>query len=403
MSDQNKIPVSIYRGGTSKGIFFLEKDIPPAGTHRDKFLLRILGKPDPVEIDGIGGGRLITSKVGIISKSNEPGIDVNYTFAQVEIDNDIVDYSSNCGNVSAAVAAFAVDQGLISVEDGVHNITVFNTNTRKKLYIEVPVMEGEARAIGDYHMAGIPGTGADIYLDFRETVGANTGKLLPTGKLIEEIRMEDGSIVHVSIVDVSMTVGHVQAEEMGIHGNESVKELLTMKKNMHRVDELRAKVAQTVNMIDDWKKFKQTGFLPFIAIVSPPQDYTTPAGENILQKNISFLSRLFTLQICHPTYSGTASCATAVCAALEGTVLNPIARPLRGSYVIGHPGGEMPVKIEATHTEDKSKVQFQKIAYCRTARRLIDGVAYIPENYDEAKQHPYVVPDEKLDTLEHHR
>ncbi|MEM9541302.1 MAG: PrpF domain-containing protein [Cyanobacteria bacterium P01_E01_bin.42] len=377
MGDQLKIPFSIYRGGTSKAVFFLAEDIPPSGAMRDRFLLRILGKPDPDEIDGIGGGHLRTSKVGILSPSQRPGINIDYTFGQIALDRDIVDYRSNCGNISAAVAAFAIDRGYANVESDRAHVAVYNTNTDKTLYMQVPLADGEAAAIGDFAIAGIPGTGARIDLDFRHTIGANTGKLLPTGNTIDEIPLSDGSIVRVSITDAAIAVGHVLARDMGIKGDETPAQLRSNTALIQRFQELRAKVAQKSGIVQTGNEVASNLLIPFISIISPPRDYRDTHGNLILGENVDFLARLMAVNSCHPAYAGTGACSTAACSAIAGTLVNQLLQGQNKSEIrIGHPLGAMPVQVERGRGD-----AFQKLAYARTARRLIEGYTYIPKNY----------------------
>ncbi|MEM6461087.1 MAG: PrpF domain-containing protein [Pseudomonadota bacterium] len=380
MADQTGVPFSVYRGGTSKGIFFLESDIPSAGPDRDRFLLRILGKPDPVEMDGIGGGRIPTSKVGILGPSEKPDVDINYTFAQVEVDQDVVDYKANCGNVSAAVASFAVDRGFVEPRGERVNVRVYNTNTGKTLHITVPVFDGMAAVQGPFSIAGIPGTGARIDLDFRETVGANTGKLLPTGQTADQIEMSDGSIIKVSIVDAAVTIGHVMAQDMGVQGDETPAELQSNSALMERVYELRAKVAEKSGLIKDWRTYDRSSFLPFISILSAARDYMDSNGQPVSGDSIDYLARLMVLDQCHPAYAGTGTCSTGACAALEGTVLNELlGNNVPSEQRIGHPLGAIPVLVE--RGEGLGDDAFRRLAYARTARRLIEGQAFVPSNY----------------------
>ncbi|MEJ7687366.1 MAG: PrpF domain-containing protein, partial [Variovorax sp.] len=218
--DQVAVPCVLMRGGTSKALFFHEKDVPPPGAARDRLLKRAMGTPDLLQIDGLGGSRLVTSKVAIVRRSSRADADVDYTFAQVDIERDAVGYEANCGNISSAVGPFAVDEGLIEPVEPVTTVRIYNTNTEKMLVAKVPVAGGKARVLGDCAIAGVPGTGAEILMDYSDTVGAKTGRLLPTGRVVDTVELKDGRTVEVSICDAANPCVFVSAKELGLTGSE---------------------------------------------------------------------------------------------------------------------------------------------------------------------------------------
>ncbi|MFC1820548.1 PrpF domain-containing protein, partial [Thermodesulfobacteriota bacterium] len=223
--EQIAYPCTVMRGGTSRALFFHEKDLPPKGPERDYLLMKAMGKPGRLEIDGLGGGQLGTSKIAIIGPPSISDADIDYTFAQVLIESDDIEYRANCGNISAAVAPFAIDAGLIKAVSPETVVRIHNTNTQKILTARVPVKEGHVRVKGNYVMQGIPGTGSEIVIDFSKTLGAKTGKLLPTGKVIDEIYLEGGTQLEVSICDAGNPGVFVRASDLGLNGTELPPEI----------------------------------------------------------------------------------------------------------------------------------------------------------------------------------
>src|SRR4030042_901970 len=219
-----KIPCTMMRGGTSKGVILWEKDLPEESETRDRVILSIFGSPDPRQIDGLGGADSLTSKCAIIKPSSPEG-DLAYTIGNVSITTPIIDYSSNCGNLSAAVGVFAVDEGLVVPQEPVTLIKMFNTNTQKVILAEVPVKDGKFFPEGDYSISGVPGRGSKILLDFKNTAGAVTGKILPTGKARERLDMGRGERIEVSIVDVATPMVFVRAKDLNLKGTEVAGEI----------------------------------------------------------------------------------------------------------------------------------------------------------------------------------
>ena len=220
MSEFRKIPCVIQRGGTSKGIYLHDKDLPKDPALRDKVILSIFGSPDIRQIDGLGGADPLTSKVAIIAPSTRPDCDVDYTFGAVDLTEPIIDYRGNCGNLSAGVGPFAIDEGLIDAGASETVVRIFNTNTDKKLRAFVPTKEGKTQYLGDYAIAGVPGTGAKILLDYAGTAGSATGKILPTGKPVDSISVPSLGTIEVSIVDAGNPVCFIKPEVLGLDGTD---------------------------------------------------------------------------------------------------------------------------------------------------------------------------------------
>ena len=235
-----KIPIAVMRGGTSKGVFINYKEMPEDRVLWDSFLLDIMGSPDQRQIDGLGGGNSLTSKAAIIKKSEMDGIDVEYTFAQVSIENQLVDFKGNCGNISSAVGPYAIEQGLVAAVAPVTVVRIFNTNTQKVIIAEVEVENGQVKTEGQCEIPGVPGTGSPIYLSFTDAQGAVTGKLFPTGNPIDRIDTRNGPI-GVSIIDVANPLVFVKAEDVGLTGSELPHEFTAEK--LAELEEIRSAAA----------------------------------------------------------------------------------------------------------------------------------------------------------------
>jgi len=370
-----RIPCVIMRGGTSKGIFILSNHLPQDKQLRDRTILAIYGSPDVRQIDGLGGADPLTSKLAIIGPSTHPEADVDYTFAQVGIDQPVLDYSGNCGNISSAVGPFAIDQGLVSAVEPVTRVRIHNTNTGKILEAEVEVVDGRAKVTGDCKIAGVPGTGSTIMLNFAGTAGSVTGKLLPTGNVIDTLAISSGSI-DVSIVDCANPMVFVRARDMGIRGTESPHEINSNAGLLNRLEEIRATVAVMIGMAGTVQEAtaKSPAF-PMIAMVSPPaeyEDFTT--GRLISSKDVSLVARLMFMQVLHKTYAGTGTVCTGAAAKIPGTIVNEMLQDSKSTETvrIGHPAGV--ILLEARVKEGL----VERAAFARTARRIMEGYVLVP-------------------------
>jgi 2-methylaconitate cis-trans-isomerase PrpF len=356
------------RGGTSKGVFFLEDDLPADPVKRDRVLLAAMGSPDPRQIDGLGGADTLTSKIVIIGKSDDPAADLSYTFGQVGIDLPYVSYSANCGNLSAAVGVFAIQAGLVSAVEPVTAVRIFNTNTRQVIVCSVPVSNGMPVVNGDYAIGGVPGTGAEIRLDFSRTQGASTGKLLPSGRLLDEIYVPElGRSITVSFVDVAKVTMFFHAHDVGICGTESPEEFTP--EILGRFWAIRDAGARHIGLPLDSR-------LPHPVSVIAPEDYVNymskaPVGAG----EVSFVARRVggPPPRLHKAFAATGAVCTAVAANLPGTVVHQVARRFDDDVVrIGHPTGVFPVYVRIGPGGE-----IQEASYSRTARRIMDGVVYV--------------------------
>jgi methylitaconate Delta-isomerase len=376
MNKAERIPCVIMRGGTSKGIFIKANDLPADAVKRDNTILAIFGSPDVRQIDGLAGADPLTSKLAIIGPSSHPGADVDYTFGQVSIDRPVIDYSGNCGNISSAVGPFAIDEGIMAISEPITTVKIHNTNTGKILVAEVPVHNGHAQVTGDCRIAGVPGTGARIMMDFSGTAGSVTGKLLPTGNVVDRIDVGNGTI-DCSIVDCANPMVFVRASDMGIVGIESPQEINGNAALLIRLEEIRSKVAAKIKMASSADTaIDESPAFPMIAMVSPPKEYTDfTTGKIINKEDLSLVSRLMFMQVLHKTYAGTGTVCTGAAAKIKGTIVNEMIPKNENSETIkiGHPAGI--IKLEA-RVEDRI---VERAAFSRTARRILDGYVYVLE------------------------
>lgn len=417
-ADQISIPATIMRGGSSKAVFLHARDIPGPGVKRDRVLKRIMGTPDPLQIDGLGGTKAVTSKMAVISASSRPDADVDYQFVQVAVSDDEIRYDINCGNISSAVGPWAIDEGLIKefregrvppIEPEMlnggsnhangngtkHNsnakkmpryqeIRIHNTGTGKNMIAHVPVnAAGKSVSTGGFKIAAVPGSGAPIMLDYRETIGAarNSG-LLPSGNVVDELTMSDGRRVKFTICDVGNICVFAAAADFGVTGHESAAELTANMLLIEATKELRGRAAQLVGMCRDWAKVdEQSPFVPMPVLVAgaPPQHP---------EAHVS--GRLFLDNMCHESMAGTGSVCFAACSRIPGSVVSEIvgSKAIReGIFNIAHPVGIMPVAVEVEQGST-GLPEFLTLSFIRTARRLMDGRVYIPSDLLEEESQP---------------
>ncbi len=374
----NKIPVSIIRGGTSKGVYILENDIPENQDERDKILLRLMGSPDAKQIDGLGGSYSVTSKVAIIKKSDNPEADIDYTFAQVSVDKPLVSYKGNCGNISSGVAPFAIEKGLIKANDGITSVRIFNTNTGKIIEADVKTPNGEVEYSGDFAIAGVPGTASPVKLKFVKPSGTLGKGLLPTGNVIDVLDVPDFGKVEVSIVDAANPLVFVKAKAIGLTGKELPDELNAKHEMLDLLEKIRGLAAVKLGLISDYTKSAwETPGIPKMTFVAEPEDYVTPDGKEIKKENIDLLSRMMSMQKPHPSYAMTGAMCTAAAAVIPNSIVNQvIAKNFDTQFIrIGHPAG-----ILECGADFEMKGNIPEIADTfgfRTANLIMDGIATV--------------------------
>lgn len=377
-----RIPAVYMRGGTSKAVFFHRNHLPVDETIRDQVILTAYGSPDPNrrQIDGMGGAVSTTSKVAIISRSEDPDYDVNYHFGQVSIDRPLIDYKGNCGNISSAVGPFAIAEGLVGAEEPITAVRIFQSNTRKLIVAEVPVRGGVHQEEGDYSIAGVPGTGGKITLRFFRPEGSITKKLLPTDAATDEIELESGKTVTVSLVDAGNPAVFVCAEDIGLCGSE-IYEVDERSEIRDVLEEIRSKAAVMLGFARTPEEASAVSqAVPKVVFISRPQEYTSVTGSVIQADSIDLTARIMSMGTLHKAYAVTGAICTAGAARIPGTVVQEAMTqiPERDQPIrLGHPGGIIPVK--AAVKENESRFIYEEAVLYRTARRLMEGYVCVPE------------------------
>ncbi len=376
---QIPIPVTIMRGGTSRGIFFLEKDLPAPGPLRDGVLLRVFGSPDPKQIDGLGGATSVTSKAAVIGPPSVAGADVDYTFAQVSITAPLVDCKGNCGNISSAVGPFAIMAGLVRAIDPVTLVRIHNTNTGKIIVAEVPVENGRVVVEGECRIAGVPGSGARILLNFENPGGAVTGKLLPTGVSRETLPTDAGEYT-VSIVDAANPTVFVRAQDIGMRGDETPQEIDADEALLGRLEAIRSAACERIGLVAHRRDATRLSpAVPKMTVVAPPMAYQATSGDSVAPEEIDLTARTMSMQKAHRNFAITGAVCTAVAARVPGTIVAEVTKPPAPSVTglrLGHPGGVIALEVDVV--AEGGSVTIRRAAVARTARRLMQGLAFIP-------------------------
>ena len=361
-----RIPAVYMRGGTSRCLVFHEKDLPHPSPARDRILLGALGSPDPYgrQLNGMGGGISSLSKACIIGPATHPDAQVDYTFAQVEVKNPVVDYKGNCGNCSSSVGPFAIDEGLILATGNLTAVRIHNTNTKKIIVAHVPTENGEAAVDGDFELAGVPGRGARIALDFLDPGGAGTGRLLPTGEPREII---DG--IEVSLVDATNAVVFVRAKDLGVMGTESPAALDDDGALGARLERIRVEAGRRMGITG-------SAAAPKIALVTAPTTFTALDGLAYDPDAVDVVGRAISMGNCHRAFPLTVAMCVGVAARIEGTVVQECASGRAGDIRLGHPSGVLP--IDASVARKDGAAWAEKVTVYRTARRLMEGFVRVP-------------------------
>lgn len=379
--DQWSVPCSVYRGGTSRGVFFLAKDVPQNKEQRDLLFMTAIDAWNGTQVDGLGGMTSSTSKVCVVGPSELGGVDVEWTFFQIGVENPIVDEKGTCGNLMAAVGSFAVDQGLVTIPPGVETVTVnvYHTNLKKMIRIEVPVYEGGAKTIGNFYIAGVKKPGAKIYISIMNPGGENTGSINPLGRKIN-VTTDDLSSYEVTFADVLNPFVFIKTKDLGLTGSESKSELITNTKVLETVADIREKIAVQsglANTIEEAKTVVQN--IPKIAMVSQPITYTTNQGEVVNAEDIDIVIKVISMGKLHNSSPASCMYNIAVSSALSGNLIHEIIGDKTGErrlIRIGHPGGvtEVYVDIDAKSGLPKS------VSVERTARLIMAGQVYVPKD-----------------------
>ncbi|WP_151670787.1 2-methylaconitate cis-trans isomerase PrpF [Nitrincola schmidtii] len=383
---QIKIPATYMRGGTSKGVFFSLTDLPKAaqvpGEARDKILQRVIGSPDPYgqQIDGMGGATSSTSKTVILAKSEQPDHDVDYLFGQVAINKAFVDWSGNCGNLTAAVGAFAISKGLVDAsripENGICTVRIWQKNIGKTIIAHVPITNGEVQETGDFELDGVTFPAAEVVIEFMDPADGE-GSMFPTGNVVDDLEVPGMGTFKATMINSGIPTIFVNAADIGYTGTELQKDINSDAVALEKFETMRAYGAVKMGLIKDISEAVARQHTPKIAFVAPATAYESSSGKQISAQEIDICVRALSMGKLHHAMMGTASVAIATAAAVEGTLVNLAAGGVeRDSVSFGHPSGTLRVGAAATLEQGEWKVT--KAVMSRSARVLMEGWVRIP-------------------------
>ena len=391
--NQIKVPATYIRGGTSKGVFFKLTDLPEsaqvAGEARDKLLMRIIGSPDPYskQIDGMGGATSSTSKTVILSKSTHPDHDVDYLFGQVSIDTAFVDWSGNCGNLSAAVGSFAIGSGLVDTaripENGTCTVRIWQANIGKTIIAHVPITNGQVQETGDFELDGVTFPAAEVQLEFLDPAdegeGDGGGAMFPTGNLVDDLEVPNIGTFKATIINAGIPTIFINAADIGYTGTELQDAINNDTAALEKFETIRAYGAVKMGLIKDISEAAKRQHTPKVAFVAPPTDYVSSSGKAVKATDIDLLVRALSMGKLHHAMMGTAAVAIGTAAAVTGTLVNIAAGGGEKSAVrFGHPSGTLRVGAEAKLVNGQWTVT--KAIMSRSARTLMSGWVHVPED-----------------------
>ncbi|RYF28644.1 MAG: 2-methylaconitate cis-trans isomerase PrpF [Comamonadaceae bacterium] len=393
---QTRIPATYLRGGTSKGVFFRLEDLPaPArqpGPARDALLLRVIGSPDPYakQIDGMGGATSSTSKAVILSRSTRAGHDVDYLFGQVSIDQPLVDWSGNCGNLSAAVGPFAIQAGLIDAAripaDGLCTVRIWQANIGKTIVAHVPMAGGAVQESGDFALDGVAFAAAEVALEFIDPAddggtdaGGGGGAMFPTGNVVDTLDVPGIGSLQATLINAGIPTVFVNAQALGYAGTELQDAINGDAQALARLEALRAHAAVRMGLIGDVREAAARQHTPKLAFVAPPADYTASSGKPVRAQDIDLLVRALSMGKLHHAMMGTAAVAIGTAAAIPGTLVHQAAGggASRTAVRFGHPSGTLRVGAEAVQ-DDSGQWRVTKALMSRSARILMEGWVRVP-------------------------
>ncbi len=388
---QIKVPATYMRGGTSKGVFFNLEDLPPeaqvAGAARDKLLLRVIGSPDPYakQIDGMGGATSSTSKTVIVSRSSRDDHDVDYLFGQVSIDKPFVDWSGNCGNLSAAIGPFAIHAGLIPQdripENGAVTVRVWQVNISKTILVHVPIVNGFVQETGEFELDGVTFPAAEIQVDFVDPADGE-GSMFPTGNLVDDLVVPDVGTFNATFINAGIPTIFIDAESIGYQGTELQDDINNDDAALVMFESIRAHGALKMGLISKLEEAQTRQHTPKIAFVSKPKNYQSSSGKVVNESEIDVLVRALSMGKLHHAMMGTAAVAIASAACVPGTLVNLAAGGgEKESVTFGHPSGTLKVGAQAKQTEQGWVVQ--KAIMSRSARILMEGFVRVPSDVFE--------------------
>jgi len=383
---QVKIPATYMRGGTSKGVFFNLSDLPEVaqvpGNARDRLLLRVIGSPDPYgkHTDGMGGATSSTSKTVILARSDKDDHDVDYLFGQVSIDKAFVDWSGNCGNLTAAVGSFAIASGLVDAdripENGIATVRIWQKNIKKTIVAQVPISKGEVQETGDFELDGVTFPAAEVQVEFMSPVDASEA-MFPTGNLVDELEVPGVGTFKATMINAGIPTVFLKAEDIGYTGTELQEVINSDDKALTMFETIRAHGAIRMGLIEKLEEAASRQHTPKVAFVAAPQDYTASSGKQVNASDIDLNVRALSMGKLHHAMMGTAAVAIGTAAAIPGTLVNLATGGGERAFVtFGHPSGSLKVGAEASETDSGWTVN--KVVMSRSARVLMEGWVRIP-------------------------
>ena len=388
---QVKIPATYFRGGTSKGVFFKLGDLPERcqkpGEARDKLLLRVIGSPDPygAQIDGMGGATSSTSKTVILAKSSKADHDVDYMFGQVSIDKAFVDWSGNCGNLTAAVGSFAISNGLVDAsripKNGVCVVRIWQVQIGKTIIAHVPITDGQVQETGDFELDGVTFPAAEVQIEFLDPAdegdGDGGGSMFPTGKVVDDLEVPGIGTLKATMINAGIPTVFVNAADIGYTGTELREAINTKPEALAKFETIRAAGALRMGLIKDVSEAAKRQHTPKVAFVAPPTGYVSSSGKQIQSADIDLNVRALSMGKLHHAMMGTAAVAIGTAAAIPGTLVNLAAGGATRSAVrFGHPSGTLRVGAEAAQVNGEWVVK--KAIMSRSARVLMEGFVRVP-------------------------
>lgn len=385
---QIKVPATYMRGGTSKGVFFSLEDLPkPAqqpGKERDALLQRVIGSPDPYakQIDGMGGATSSTSKTVIVSKSTQPDHDVDYLFGQVSIDKPFVDWSGNCGNLSAAVGPFAIHAGLVDAEripeNGTVAVRVWQANISKTIVVHVPIVNGQVQETGDFELDGVTFPAAEIQVDFIKPANGE-GSMFPTGNVVDQLEVPNVGTFEATFINAGIPTIFIDAEALRYQGTELQDDINSDQQALARFETIRAYGALKMGLISSFEEAEARQHTPKVAFVASPKSYLSSSGKPVDENEVDVLVRALSMGKLHHAMMGTAAVAIASASCVPGTIVN---RAAGGgemeSVTFGHPSGTLKVGAKASQTEQGWVVD--KAVMSRSARIIMEGFVRVPSD-----------------------
>ena len=383
---QIKVPATYMRGGTSKGVFFNLTDLPKAaqvaGPARDELLLRVIGSPDPYgkQTDGMGGATSSTSKTVILSKSEQDGFDVDYLFGQVSIDKPFVDWSGNCGNLTAAVGSFAIANGLVESdripENGFATVRVWQANIKKAIIVQVPISNGQVQETGDFELDGVTFPAAEVQVEFVSPAAADAA-MFPTGNLVDDLEVPGVGTLKATMINAGIPTIFLNADEIGYSGAELQGDINGDEEALERFELIRAHGAIKMSLIDSIEEAASRQHTPKVAFVGQAQSYVASSGKQVDASDIDLVVRALSMGLLHHAMMGTAAVAISVAAAIPGTLVNIAAGGgERKSVKFGHPSGTLKVGAEVSFKD--SEWLAEKAIMSRSARVLMEGSVRVP-------------------------